>query len=84
MTGNLEMEQIIIQVKDKEKAKALRKWLVALDYVESVEPDIINESASDNSVDDPSTDFFSTAGMWQDRDVTLDSLRQKAWPGRDR
>ena len=26
------------------------------------------------------TDFFSMAGLWEGREVTLASIRQKAWP----
>jgi hypothetical protein len=26
------------------------------------------------------TDFFSFAGIWADRDISLKSVRQKAWP----
>ena len=25
-------------------------------------------------------DFFSLAGIWEDRDITADELRAKAWP----
>ncbi len=32
--------------------------------------------------EDDSLDFFSMAGIWEDREITLESIRQKAWRGR--
>ena len=32
--------------------------------------------------DQQEDDFFSLAGLWSGREVTLDSIRQKAWPPR--
>lgn len=73
------MEQITIQVKNKQKARALIKFLKALDFIEDV-------TASEISLTEPSKvsekDFFAMAGVWAERDVTLDSIRQKAWPTR--
>jgi len=74
------MEQITIQVKSKRKAQALLNFLKTLDYIENV-------SASRLSIFQPVTqpkeeDFFEFAGLWAGRDVTLDSIRQKAWPSR--
>jgi hypothetical protein len=74
------MEQIVIQVKDKEKAKVLRELLTALDFVDSVKSDIVDEVASESEDVGSSSDFFSPVGMWQDRDISLDSIRKKAWP----
>ena len=74
------MEQIIIQVRDKETAVTLKKLLSTLDYIESIHSESEPAEPSEDSSDIQSDDFFATAGMWQDRDVTLDSLRQKAWP----
>jgi len=74
------MEQITIQVKSKQKAQALLNFLKTLDYIENV-------SASRVSIFQPKDkaneeDFFDLAGLWAGRDVTLDSIRQKAWPSR--
>ena len=74
------MEQIIIRVKDKEKAMTLRKMLNTLDYVESVSEEAETDTPSSSSDDADRDAFFAAAGIWQGRDVTLDSLRQKAWP----
>ena len=74
------MEQITIQVKNKQKAQALINFLKAMDFIEDV-------TASDLSAYKPKgrtseKDFFGLAGLWAGRDVTLDSIRQKAWPAR--
>jgi len=74
------MEQITIQVKNKQKAQALINFLKAMDFIEDV-------TASDLSTFKPKArvnnkEFFALAGLWAGRDVTLDSIRQKAWPTR--
>jgi hypothetical protein len=78
------MERIIVQVKDKEKARMLSEFLAALDFVSSVETGEAGEFEADSGailvVDEESSDFFSLAGLWEGRDVSLESIRQKAWP----
>ena len=74
------MEQIIIRVKDKDKAKALYELLRALDFVESIDTDTSQENESEQSSEDEA--FFTLAGIWADREITQESLRQKAWPHR--
>ena len=73
------MEQITIQVKNKHKAQALINFLKTLDFIENV-------TARDFSIFQPKrvkdADFFALAGLWANRDVTLDSIREKAWPAR--
>ncbi len=73
------MEQIIVQVRDKEKARILLELLAALDFVESVKTS--RAEVAVESQEDPS-DFFALAGLWQDRDTSLESIRQQAWPRR--
>ncbi len=67
------MEQITIRIKDKHKAQWLRELLKSLDFV-----DLVDERNSELQADN--TDFFAMAGIWQGRDISLDSIRQKAWP----
>lgn len=74
------MEQITLRIKDKKKAQALLDFLKSLDFIESV-------LASDLSVEKTSErngehDFFSMAGFWAGRDITLQSIREQAWPYR--
>lgn len=74
------MEEIIIRVKDKDKARALYEMLRALDFVDSIATDSQTEGADEQSQEDDA--FFSLAGIWSDRDISQESLRQKAWPHR--
>jgi hypothetical protein len=67
------MEQLIIKIADKEKAKMLSEILLALDFVSSVET--IDEKVTISDDDD----FFCLAGLWKNRDLTAESLRQEAW-----
>ena len=70
------MEQILIRIKNKEKAQLLFELLSALDFVELVETD--SPEAAETAAG--SADFFALAGLWEDREITLDSIRQQAWP----
>lgn len=69
------MEQIIIQVSNKEKASLLFKLLRSLDFVEAIETS--QEAHQPETTDD---DFFALAGIWADRQVDQTSLRRQAWP----
>jgi superfamily II DNA/RNA helicase len=69
------MEQLIVRVADKEKAKMLSKILSALDFVNSVEVMEDKTIISNNN----EQDFFSLAGLWENRNVTIESIRQEAW-----
>ncbi|MCE2719033.1 MAG: hypothetical protein ACK6A9_16240 [Dolichospermum sp.] len=68
------MQQLIIQIADKEKAQMLLKIISALDFVNSVE--VIEDNTS---ISDDEQDFFSLAGIWENRNITTDSIRQEAW-----
>jgi len=74
------MEQIVIQVSSKKKAKALYELLSALDFVESIKTGATEEEKALSAPRKGDFDFFSLAGLWQDREITLESIRQKAWP----
>ncbi|MBE3140833.1 MAG: hypothetical protein IMZ53_09645 [Thermoplasmata archaeon] len=72
------MEQIVIQVKDKKKAQALKNFLQTLDFVESVTEPGMNRQGRQIK----SADFFSIAGLWAGRDISQESIRKEAWPQR--
>jgi hypothetical protein len=74
------VEQIIVQLRDKEKAQVLFELLSALDFVDSVKTSEAKDISDDIATSEESLDFFSFAGLWQDRKVTIESIRQKAWP----
>jgi hypothetical protein len=73
------MQQIIVRVRDRKKADALRKFLKTLDYVESVSSLDLPETKQTSKAND--ADFFALAGLWAGRDITQESLRKQAWPG---
>lgn len=74
------MQQIMIEVKNSGKAKLLLELLTSLDFVESVSfrPKTDDDEGTEDS--DESPDFFDLAGLWEDRDIDQDSIRQQAWP----
>ena len=76
------MIQISFDVVDEANGQLLIRLLSALDFVSDVRV-LSNgkegrEKAAATENSDP--DFFALAGLWKDRDITLDSLRQSAWP----
>jgi hypothetical protein len=77
------MEQIVIQVTDREKAQLLYQLLSALDFVKTittVESDMPVNSAYSTEMQE---EFFSFAGLWANREnLNIHSLRQQAWPRR--
>ena len=74
------MEQITIRIKDREKEQTLLDFLESLDYIESVsEKDLPAEKASNENVE---KDFFALAGLWAGRDISIQSIREQAWPYR--
>jgi len=72
------MTQILVQVKDQKKSNVLLELLKSLDFVDSVYT-INKEVDTPIANEDDSLDFFSMAGIWEDREITLESIRQKAW-----
>ena len=75
------MEQITIQVKDRRKARALLNFLASLDFVEAVSSADL-PATGQQAQDD--ADFFALAGLWAGRDVSLETIREKAWQLRQR
>ena len=78
--GKKNMQQIIVQVKDKKKARKLFELLTQLDFVSSVKTSEAIDSEASTVTPKESLDFFSLAGLWEGREITLESIRQKAWP----
>ena len=74
------MEQIVVQVKDKHKAKMLFELLTALDFVNVVQTSEQEDEDNQTIIPEQVSDFFSLAGLWANRDISLQSIRQKAWP----
>ena len=75
------MEQIVIEVSDKEKADMLFKLLNSLDFVNFVSPRVGENMETTTTVRGKDhLDFFSLAGLWKNRKVDLELIRKKAWP----
>jgi len=75
------MEQIIIQIKDRKKAKTLLDFLKSLDFIESItEKELSASSAAGDK--DGENEFFALAGLWAGREISLKTIREQAWPYR--
>lgn len=74
------MEQIIIHVRDRKKADTLLKFLKTLDYVDEIAR--ANLPRTEETQKTGEVDFFDLAGIWAGRDLSQETLRQQAWPGR--
>ncbi len=74
------MEQITIRIKDKRKARRLVDFLKTLDFVEKVSSS--NLTGADDKKSTLEEDFFALAGLWAEREISLKSIREKAWPYR--
>ena len=74
------MEEITIQISDEYKTQTLLNFLKTLDFVENIRSAKLPlTDAIETSKDEG---FFILAGLWKDRDITLDSIRREAWPQR--
>lgn len=74
------MEQLLIQVRDEAKAKMLIDLLNALDFVDSVKTVGLGGTRKAQADLKEDQDFFALAGLWAGREISLESIRQKAWP----
>jgi len=78
------METIVIKVDNKKNVTFLIKLLKKLNFVVEVidqqnesEGNKVNELAFDDPKSKPAISDF--AGLWEDRDITLKKLRERAW-----
>jgi hypothetical protein len=65
------MEQLILNIKDSSKLSFLMQLIKQLDFVEVEKVKKKKTSGKHN--------FFSSAGLWENRDVNANDLRKKAW-----
>ncbi|WP_045221261.1 hypothetical protein [Desulfonatronum thioautotrophicum] len=71
--------EIVLQVQDPHKATKLLEYLRACDFVSDIQTSSIDEQKGIQENISEKADFFNGAGLWEKRDVTLDSLRRQAW-----
>jgi len=65
------MEQLILNIKDSSKLSFLMQLIKQLDFVEV---ERIKKKKTSSKYD-----FFSSAGLWADRDIDAKELRIQAW-----
>jgi len=70
------MEHIVIEVQNREKARRLIDFLSSLDFVHSAKLSA-NEYKEKSKLEE---DFFSFAGIWENRNISKKSIRQNSWP----
>ena len=68
------MTSIKITIKEDDKALDLIRFLSDIDYL-----DIQVEKTADSEGANGTEALGSISGMWKDRDITLESIRKKAW-----
>ncbi len=66
------MTTITIHVRDQENANFVLRLLESLNIVDDIETST-NERIENND------DFFALAGLWEDRDISIESIRERAW-----
>jgi len=66
------METLTIKVQNKERLMFLYEMLRYYDFLELPKLSEIGISKSEH-------DFFQSAGMWKDREITQENLRTEAW-----
>jgi hypothetical protein len=65
------MEQLILNIKDSSKLSFLMQLIKQLDFVEVARAKKKKAPAK--------YDFFSSAGLWANREVDANELRKQAW-----
>jgi hypothetical protein len=79
--GREQMQHIIVEVHDHEKAQLLYRVLQSLDFVMRIsndDQDIVPQRHYTET--DNTEEFFSYAGLWSGREISATTLRQQAWP----
>jgi hypothetical protein len=75
------MQHIVVEVQDQEKADLLVEFLNALDFITFISTENVKDgNMQQRTVKDRTQEFFSYAGLWAERDISITSIRQQAWP----
>ncbi len=69
------MEQIIINIKDSSKLPYIMEILNLFKFVEVEQRTIVNKK-------EDKYNLFESAGIWKDRDINANQLRNQAWKTR--
>jgi len=73
------MEQVTVLIPNRDKAQLLIELLHSLDFIADIQ---LVSTESKGQRTEPDENFFSLAGLWSDRDISIDSIRENAWPRR--
>lgn len=69
------MEKIVLTIKDDNKLEFLMELLKQFKYIE-----IDQLEKEPNSEKEPAKyDLFKSAGIWKNRDISAEQIREKAW-----
>ena len=75
------MEQVTVLIPNRDKAQLFVELLHSLDFIADIQQ-VSTEAKGQRTETGPGESFFSLAGLWSDRDISADSLRENAWPRR--
>lgn len=72
--------ELVVQIRDHNKAVKFIEFLRAFDFVQIIQTNTTDETiAQDENNGEHPVDFFSYAGLWANREMTVNALRQQAW-----
>ncbi|MCK4763052.1 MAG: hypothetical protein KAW12_12725 [Candidatus Aminicenantes bacterium] len=71
------MSEIVVSIKNEAKGKFLLDFLRQIEFIE-----IRERIGSDISGAEKEGSFSDLYGIWKDRDISLESIRKKAWKER--
>ena len=74
--GEETLMELVVQIHDHDKAVKLLEFLRAFDFVKIIHTDTTDEKIIQH---EKTVDFFSYAGLWANREMTVDTLRQQEW-----
>jgi hypothetical protein len=64
---------VTLDIKNKNMVDDFLNFIKTLDYIEVIKQNLLEKKTTKDKM------FQEFAGMWEDRDINLDDLREKAW-----
>ncbi|MBF0379277.1 MAG: hypothetical protein HQK72_17615 [Desulfamplus sp.] len=73
--------EVIVKIDDHEKALKFMEFLTALDFVKGIKTfdNSHQKTVKQTSGTEICDNFFSLAGLWENRNITIENLRKQAW-----
>ena len=68
---------VVLDIKNESMKDRFLNFIATLDYVDIKSNSMDLDISNDKSPKEDKIDQF--AGMWKDRDITIKSIREKAW-----